>query len=71
MFTLAELWGLRPDATNPCRHVERYREQRIERFLSDGELVSLGTALAQAEAAGAESERATSPSLISESESAG
>ncbi len=56
MFTLAELWGLRPDATNPCRHVERYREQRLERFLSDGELASLGTALAQAETAGAESD---------------
>jgi hypothetical protein len=26
MMNLAERWGLRPDATNPCRHVERYRE---------------------------------------------
>ena len=31
MFNLAEAWGLRPDNTNPCRHVERYRELKRER----------------------------------------
>ena len=25
MFNLAELWGLRPDGTNPCRHVPKYK----------------------------------------------
>jgi integrase len=45
MFRLAERWGLRPDGTNPCRHVERYRERKLERFLSPdcrlGEILSL------------------------------
>ena len=25
MFSLAEIWGLRPDGSNPCRHVKRYK----------------------------------------------
>lgn len=49
MFNLAERWGLRPDGSNPCRHVERYRETRRERFLSKDELASLGEALDEAE----------------------
>ena len=24
MFNLAEIWGLRPDGSNPCRHVPKY-----------------------------------------------
>ena len=24
MFNLAELWGLRPDGTDPCRHIQKY-----------------------------------------------
>ena len=50
MFNLAERWGLRPDGSNPCRHVERYREKRRERFLSNDELARLGQALSEAEA---------------------
>ncbi len=49
MFTLAERWGLRPDGTNPCRHVERFREGRRERYLSEAELAQLGKTLADAE----------------------
>ncbi len=49
MFNLAERWGLRPDGTNPCRHVERYRERKRQRFLSDEELARLGSALERAE----------------------
>jgi integrase len=49
MFNLAEKWGLRPDGSNPCRHVERYRERKFERFLSNEELARLGIALADAE----------------------
>jgi integrase len=45
MFNLAELWGLRPDNTNPCRHVQRYREHRRERFFTDEEMKRLGEAL--------------------------
>jgi integrase len=54
MLNLAERWGLRPDGSNPCRHVERYRETRRERFLSEAELGRLGAALAAAEQSGAE-----------------
>ena len=36
MFNLAEIWGLRPDGSNPCRHVPKYREKKRERFLSQG-----------------------------------
>jgi integrase len=54
MFTMAEKWGLRPDNSNPCRHVERFRENKRERFLSEAELARLGTALAEVEAEGSE-----------------
>jgi integrase len=49
LFNLAEKWGLRPDGSNPCRHVERFKEGRRERFLSSNELSCLGTVLAEAE----------------------
>ncbi len=45
MFTLAERWGLRPDGSNPCRHVEKFRERPRERMLSGEELKHLGDAL--------------------------
>jgi integrase len=46
MFTFAERWGLRQEGTNPCRYVERYKEQSRERMLSVEELARLGSALA-------------------------
>src|SRR5215469_9032598 len=46
MFNLAEVWGLRPDGSNPCRHVEKFRERKRERMLSPAELARLGDALA-------------------------
>lgn len=49
MFNLAELWGIRPDGSNPCRHIQRYAEVQRERFLSDQELTYLGEALTEAE----------------------
>jgi integrase len=49
MFNLAERWGLRPDGSNPCRHVERYRENQRERFLSPEELGRLGDVLRDVE----------------------
>jgi integrase len=49
MMNLAERWGIRPDGSNPCRHVERNRERRRERFLSVDELGRLGKTLAEAE----------------------
>ena len=48
-FNWAEKHGLRPDGSNPCRHVEKYREGRRERFLSEAELAYLGDALHEAE----------------------
>ena len=53
MFTLAERWGLRPDNSNPCRHVERFGEEKRERYLSPAELARLGEALRWAEGEGA------------------
>ena len=49
MFSLAEIWGLRPDGSNPCRRIKRYPEVTRERFLSEEELSGLGEALDQAE----------------------
>lgn len=46
MFSLAEVWGLRPDGSNPCRGIERYREAKREAMLSADELARLGDALA-------------------------
>jgi integrase len=51
-FANAELWGLRPDGSNPCRKIKRYPEKHRERFLSVAELTRLGAALREAEADG-------------------
>lgn len=48
-FNLAEVWGWRKDGTNPCRHIERFKERRRERFLSPEELSRLAQVLATAE----------------------
>lgn len=45
MFNLAERWSLRPDGSNPVRHVERFAERKRERFLSEEEMARLGKAL--------------------------
>ncbi|MCA9466896.1 MAG: tyrosine-type recombinase/integrase [Nitrospira sp.] len=49
MFNLAERWGFRPDGSNPCKHIQRFKENRRERFLSADELARLGRAMTQAE----------------------
>ena len=51
-FNWAEKHGLRPDGTNPCRHIEKYRERKRERFLSEEEFEKLGRAIADAEREG-------------------
>lgn len=48
-FTLAEVWGWRPDGSNPCRHVERFKEEKRERFLSPEEIGRLGDGLSAAD----------------------
>ena len=55
LFNLAEVWGLRPDGSNPCRHVRKYTEQKRETFLSAAEVSRLGQALEAARADGSES----------------
>jgi len=49
MMNLAERWGERPDGSNPCRHVEKYREHKRNRFLSADELARLGAACLRCE----------------------
>ena len=49
MFSLAEVWGWRPDGSNPCRHVKRYKEHKRERFLSPEETERLGQVLCEVE----------------------
>jgi hypothetical protein len=51
-FNLAEKWEVRPDHSNPVRHIERYAEHPKERYLSPAELARLGDALRDAEANG-------------------
>ena len=58
-FNWAEKHGLRPNGSNPCRHVDKYRESRRERFLSEAELARLGDALRAAE-----KERSSTPWAI-------
>ena len=52
MLTLAEVWEMRPEGVNPCRHVKKYPEHKRERFLSDDEYRRLGVALRDSERAG-------------------
>lgn len=58
MFSLAEVWGLRPDGSNPCLHVKKYSEQKRERFLSPEEFAALGKALREIEADDSETQSA-------------
>lgn len=46
MMNFAAAIGIQPDNSNPCRHVERFPQQRHERFLTADELGRLGEALA-------------------------
>ncbi len=49
MLNVAERWGLRPDGSNPCRHVEKFKLRKRERFLSEAELGRLAAVLTDAE----------------------
>ena len=46
----AEVYGYRPEGTNPCAGIKRYRRQGRERFLSTAEVHRLGEVLARHEA---------------------
>ena len=45
ILDVAEDEGLRPRGANPCRSIEKFRERRHERFLSEEELRRLGRVL--------------------------
>ncbi len=48
MFNRAEGWGLIPESTNPCRAFPKYKTQKHERFLTEGEFRRLGRVLSDA-----------------------
>lgn len=50
MFNLAELWGMRPDGSNPCRHIHKFNERPRERFLAREEIAQLVEVLDRYEA---------------------
>lgn len=52
MFSWAAARGLMPEGQNPARAIERFREDRRERFLTEEELSRLGAALTEAETVG-------------------
>ncbi len=52
VFANAELWGLRPEGSNPCRRIKRYPERARERLLREDELARLGAALEEAATVG-------------------
>ena len=54
MFNLAEMWGLRPDGSNPRKHIKKYLEEKRERFLSPAELRRIGEVLREMETEGIE-----------------
>ncbi|WP_425418469.1 tyrosine-type recombinase/integrase [Oricola indica] len=58
-FNWCEKNGYRPDHTNPAHHIEKFKENRRERFLSEAELARLGAVLGELEA-----EDAHSPFII-------
>ncbi|MFP6517761.1 tyrosine-type recombinase/integrase, partial [Pseudomonas aeruginosa] len=54
MFNLAEVWGYRPDGTNPCRHVPMYPPGKETRLIIDDELALIFRHLDKLEAEGLE-----------------
>ena len=54
MFNLAEVWGFRPDGTNPCRHVPMYPNGKATHLISDEEMGLLFRQLERVEAEGLE-----------------
>ena len=54
MFNMAEVWGLRNDGSNPCRHIPKYPERGKTRLITDAEMRKLFEYLNRAEAEGLE-----------------
>lgn len=47
MFSLAERWEMRPQATNPCRGIERNREKKRRRYMTPDEAAKIAAVLAE------------------------
>ena len=45
IYNKAQDWGIVPEGTNPCRHLELYRQRKRERFLTEAEFQRLGRVL--------------------------
>jgi integrase len=54
MMNLAEAWGLRPDGSNPVRHIKNNREAERERYLTSDEFQRLSAVLSHAQNTGTE-----------------
>ncbi len=52
LYTFAERRGLVPENCNPARRIEKFPEDRRERFLTPGELERLGVAIREGETVG-------------------
>jgi len=54
MFNMAEVWGYRPDGSNPCSHVPMYPAGKATRLITDEEMVRIFHRLEEIEAHGLE-----------------
>ncbi|MBL1436330.1 MAG: tyrosine-type recombinase/integrase [Rhodobacteraceae bacterium] len=45
IMNLAEKWGVRPDFSNPCRHIEKYKKKKLGRYIKPEEFKRLGETL--------------------------
>lgn len=54
MFNMAEVWGYRPDGTNPCRHVPMFPAGKATRLINDEEMTRIFRHLEYLEAEGLE-----------------
>lgn len=54
MFNMAEVWGYRPDGTNPCRHVPMFPAGKSTHLISDDDMGKLFRQLDKIEADGLE-----------------
>lgn len=54
MFNMAEVWGYRPDGTNPCRHVPMFPGGKSTHLISDEEMGDLFRRLDKIESEGLE-----------------
>jgi len=41
MFNMAEVWGYRPDGSNPCRHIPKFPERGRTKLINNAELKRL------------------------------